>query len=145
MVAINGKTLGQTAKNTFFYVKLKPGNYSITSFSQENTARVDLEIEAGKLYFVKQEPRMGWAAPQVGLDKVSDEEGREKVEAAKLIATDFLGSGNTLSLNSSENTATTSPTISTAQKLRELQNLKKDGVISDVEYEVKRKQLVDNL
>jgi hypothetical protein len=52
---------------------------------------------------------------------------------------------NTVSTNTASANNTTSSNSSATDKLRELQGLKKEGLISEKEFQSKKKQLLDNL
>lgn len=135
-VAVNGKSIGQTAAKTFFLLNILPGKYTVESHA-ENVSSLSLTAEAGKNYFVWQEVKMGmWMARSL-LQQVDEANGRAGVAESKLIATsvtesDLLPPGQ-------------APANDAAQKLRDLQNLRKDNVITEEEFQKKRQELLEKL
>lgn len=133
-VSVNGKALGQTAAKTYFRLNVLPGKYTVESHA-ENMSNLSLTAEAGKNYFVWQEVKMGmWMARSL-LQQVDEPTGRAGVTESKLIATsvtenDLLPPGQ-------------APANDAAQKLRDLQNLRKDNVISEEEFQKKRQDLLE--
>jgi hypothetical protein len=77
-VSLNGKVMGRTGPQTYFLWEVAPGKYEIASHT-ENTARLSLEVAAGRNYFVWQEVKMGMWVAASHLQEVSDEEGRKAV------------------------------------------------------------------
>jgi hypothetical protein len=133
-VLVNGKKLGQTASKTYFKIDVLPGEYEIESVS-ENTSTLKLISEAAKNYFVWQEVKMGmWMARSL-LQQVDDEKGRAGVTESKLIQSDVT---NILPLDMK-------PPGNTAQKLRELNKLRIEGVITEQEFQTKKKKLLEEL
>jgi hypothetical protein len=135
-VTVNSKAVGQTAAKTYFRLNILPGKYTVESHA-ENISNLSLTAEAGNNYFVWQEVKMGmWMARSL-LQQVDDATGRAGVAESKLIATsvtenDLLPSGQV-------------PANDVAQKLRDLQNLRKDNVITEEEFQKKRQELLEKL
>jgi len=135
-ITVNSKAIGQTAAKTFFLLNVVPGKYTVESHA-ENVSSLSLTTEAGKNYFVWQEVKMGmWMARSL-LQQVDETTGRAGVTESKLIATtvtenDLLPPGQT-------------PANDAAQKLRDLQNLRKDNVITEEEFQKKRQELLEKL
>lgn len=145
-VSVNGKALGQTAAQTYFRLNLTPGKYNVESHA-ENVSSLPITMEAGKNYFVWQEVKMGmWMARSL-LQQTDETTGRAGVIESKLIASSI--SGNDLRpLDAPQATpvgAQTTSSDSISQKLRELQNLRKDGVITEDEFQKKKEQLLQKL
>ena len=60
-VSVDGKAVGQTASKTYFRLVVDPGHHQVDS--QTGTSKMDLDTEAGKVYYVWQEVKMGvWSA-----------------------------------------------------------------------------------
>ena len=144
MVSVNGKALGQTAAKTYFRLNLIPGKYNIQSHA-ENVSSLPLTAEAGKNYFVWQEVKMGmWMARSL-LQQTNETTGRAGVMESKLIESNVSESG----LMPLDAQPTSSPALSapssdaTSQKLRELQNLRKEGVITETDFQMKKSQLLE--
>ena len=145
-VSVNGKALGQTAAQTYFRLNLTPGKYNVESHA-ENVSNLPLTTEAGKNYFVWQEVKMGmWMARSL-LQQTDETTGRAGVIESKLIATSISENDLTpLDTPSATPTALQAPSSdSVSQKLRELQNLRKDGVITEDEFQKKKEQLLQKL
>mgnify|MGYP001032684962 CR=1 FL=1 len=85
-VKVDDALLGQTVAKTFLYKEVLPGNHRIASIS-ENTDTVEINAEAGKLYYIWQEVKMGVLYARTKLHLVSDEEGKKGVLETKLAAT----------------------------------------------------------
>ncbi|MFC5519318.1 DUF2846 domain-containing protein [Polaromonas jejuensis] len=146
-VSVNGKVLGQTAAKTYFRLNVVPGKYSVESHS-ENVSSLPLSVEAGKNYFVWQEVKMGMWTPRSLLQQVNESTGRAGVTESKLIA--FSVSDKDLTpldtpINAPLSASPAPPGDSVNQKLRELQNLQKDGVITEEEFQKKKQQLLEKL
>ena len=145
-VSVNGKALGQTAAQTYFRLNLTPGKYNVESHA-ENVSNLPLATEAGKNYFVWQEVKMGmWMARSL-LQQTDEATGRAGVMESKLIATTVSESD----LTPLDSPPASSPALSapsndtTSNRLRELQSLRKDGVITEDEFQKKKTQLLDKL
>lgn len=139
-VTVNGKALGQTAAQTYFRLPLSPGKYVIESHA-ENVSNLAVATEAGKSYYVWQEVKMGmWMARSL-LQQVDEATGRAGVMASKLIAS-TVADGD---LQPQDAAKADGAAAAKAQRLRELQNLRQEGLISEDEFQAKRRQLVDQL
>ena len=142
-VSINGKVLGQTAAQTYFWLQLTPGQYNLESHTEHVSALI-LSAEAGKDYFVWQEVKMGLWAARSQLQQVDEKTGRDGVLESKLINQN-LTSVEPLAQTTNSITpidAQITLTGSTQQKLRELQGLRKEGLISESEYQQKKQQFL---
>lgn len=145
-VAVNGKTLGQTAAQTYFRLNLAPGKYNVESHA-ENVSILSLTTEAGKNYFVWQEVKMGmWMARSL-LQQTDETTGRAGVMESKLIASTVSDSDLTpLDAQPTSSPALSAPSNDSAsQKLRELQSLRNDGIITEDEFQKKKTQLLEKL
>lgn len=76
-VTVNGKLAGTTGPHSFFKFDLPAGYHTITSQGNESTLSV--KTEAGKLYFVWQEVKMGAFSGGSKLQLVSEEQGKKGV------------------------------------------------------------------
>lgn len=137
-VMVNGKALGQTAAQTYFRLNLTPGKYKIESHA-ENVSSLPLTTEAGKNYFVWQEVKMGmWMARSL-LQQTDEATGQAGVLESKLIASSISENDlQPLDAKPTENETT-------AQKLRELNKLKDEGLINEEEFQKKKAQLLEAL
>lgn len=141
-VSVNGKVLGQTAAKTYFLLNLAPGKYDVEGHA-ENLSTVPITAEAGKRYYVWQEVKMGmWMARNL-LQQVDEERGKAGVTESKLIAATVTGED--IAPQAGKAAVGTATPEMASQKLRELQRLMKDGVISESDFQVKKKQILGDL
>lgn len=139
-VAVNGKTLGQTAAMTFFRLDVPAGKYNIESHA-ENVSALNIIAQADSNYYIWQEVKMGmWMARSL-LQQVDESTGRQAVNQCKLIATSMKPD----ELLTAEPSGVTQSSDSISQKLRELEAMKKDKLISEEEYRSKRDRLLEKL
>lgn len=137
-VSVNGKTLGQTAARTYFYLTLPSGQYNIESHA-ENLINLLLTMEPGKNYFVWQEVKMGMNLARCLLQQVDDTTGRAGVMESNMIATS-VSENDLIPFD-----APIAKIDSISQKLRELNNLRKDGIITEDDFQKKKQQLLEKL
>ena len=78
-VAIDGRIVGATAPGTFVMIEVDPGRHVVSSQTAENLTSVPITVEAGRLYFIRQEPRFGLASARVSLEQANENEGRDAV------------------------------------------------------------------
>ncbi len=83
-VALNGKRVGQTGPQTYFFWQVEPGKYEIQSIA-ENTSTVALDVQPGKNDFVWQEVNMGLWMARTALQIVDEAAGRKGVGECKRI------------------------------------------------------------
>ena len=83
-VYINGKLIGETANKVYFYKELTPGPYVLATESEFSENNVDLQVEAGELYFVEQYIKLGVFVGGAALEKVDSQKGMKNVLASKL-------------------------------------------------------------
>lgn len=86
-VTVDGKLAGSTGPNSYFKFDLAPGKHRITS--QGDGSVLDIDTEAGKLYFVWQEVKMGLMSGGSKLQIVDGEKGRKGVAECSLIQSNF--------------------------------------------------------
>ena len=89
-VKINGLDAGGTGPNTFFKWDLLPGTYTFLSTTDESSAVVELEVEPGKNYFIRQDIRMGVITNRVKMKLVDHVQGREEVLNSKLLVSSYI-------------------------------------------------------
>jgi hypothetical protein len=84
---IDGKCIGESAPNVFFYAEVDGGKtYKIDTESEFSPNTLELLLEAGKNYFIRQFIKLGVFVGGAGLEQVSEEQGKEdvaKLEMAK--------------------------------------------------------------
>jgi len=86
-VWINGKCVGESAPDVFFYTEVEGGkNNKIDTESEFSPNTLDLMLETGKNYFIRQFIKMGVFVGGAGLEQVPEEEGKiaiSKLDMAK--------------------------------------------------------------
>jgi hypothetical protein len=83
-VSLNGRVVGQTASKTYFLFEVDPGNYEVTSHT-ENVDTLRLAAAAGRNYYVWQEVKMGLGSARSQLRQVDEATGRKDLAECKLI------------------------------------------------------------
>ena len=89
-VKVNGKSAGGTGPGTFFRWDLKPGTYTFMSATAESSAVVQLEVKAGKLYFIRQDARLGIDRGRVTMKEVGHKQGEKEVQTCKLLVSSYV-------------------------------------------------------
>lgn len=84
-VSLDGKVAGKLSANTYHLWTVKPGEYEMVSLTRNN-AKLKLNIEAGKRYYINQKVDVGIWVSRSQLHEVSEKEGKKAVSACKLIA-----------------------------------------------------------
>lgn len=75
--------IGSTKANNYIYAMLDPGPHTLISHS-ENTFKLDITLEAGKTYYIKQQVKMGIAIAETGLVIIDEQEGQKYLKKCKL-------------------------------------------------------------
>lgn len=158
--------VGFTRGGQYIYFSLTPGSHKIYS-KAENWAEIQISANAGDVIFIKQDPNLGMFMASNSLSIADEVEGKYRVK--RLGKGEILKADGVVASNAPQQpqpvtpvvpspqgsiqqqtlveptsaSATTPPT--TAQKLRELQSLWKDGLITDEEYKAKKSQLLEKL
>jgi hypothetical protein len=86
-VWIDGKCIGESAPDVFFYTEVAGGkNHKIDTESEFSSNTLELMFEAGKNYFIRQFIKMGVFVGGAGLEQIPEEQGKiavSKLEMAK--------------------------------------------------------------
>jgi hypothetical protein len=86
-VWIDGKCIGESAPDVFFYAEVEGGKaHKIDTESEFSPNTFDLMFETGKNYFIRQFIKMGVFVGGAGLEKIPEEQGKAavaKLEMAK--------------------------------------------------------------
>jgi len=80
---VDGKHVGTTKARRFLYSVLDPGPHLFMSKS-ENESEMQLNLEAGKTYFLKQKIKIGALKARNELIQVNESEGREMMQKCRL-------------------------------------------------------------
>ena len=89
-VKVNSKEAGGTGPGTFFKWDLKPGTYTFASSTGESSAVVQLEVEAGQVYFIRQDARLGIDKGRVTLKEVDSKKDQNEVKSCKLLVSSYF-------------------------------------------------------
>jgi len=141
-VSVNRTVIGKIANKTYFRLNLWPGKYQVESYG-DNVVQMPVIIDAGKNHFVWQKVKRGAYVAETPLVRVSEEVGRANVMESKLIATEVSG-GKLISFDALEASTKAVYEESASQKLRELQSLRDDGLITEDEFQQTKRQLLEN-
>jgi hypothetical protein len=82
-LAVDGGWKGVNRGNNYFYFALQPGAHYFCS-STDNYSVLQLEVEAGKTYYLQQHVRMGKKELNSKLTALTEEEGKAKLAHAHL-------------------------------------------------------------
>ncbi len=77
-VSCDGHEIGYTGGKRFIYAVLDSGAHVFASQS-ENKSELPLVLEAGKIYYLEQQVKMGLIVARSKLVRLNDEEGRKKL------------------------------------------------------------------
>jgi len=84
-VWLNGKCIGETAPNIFFYEEVEGDKeYKISTESEFSPNDLVVKVKSGMLYFIRQYIKLGLFIGGAGLEVVDDEEGKKAVSELKL-------------------------------------------------------------
>jgi len=82
---VDGKCIGETAPNIFFYEEIKGDvEHKISTESEFSPNDLLVKTESGKNYFVQQYIRMGVFVGGAGVELVDEEKGKKEVEKLSL-------------------------------------------------------------
>ena len=74
--------VGETKGSEYIYFPITPGNHEILS-KAENLAKLEMQIEPGKVYFLEQIPKMGILVARNNLQIIQDINGKYWVKNLK--------------------------------------------------------------
>ena len=90
LVKVNGNDAGGTGPGSFFKWDLSPGLYTFLSSTAESSATIQVEVNAGELYFIRQDARLGLSAGRVTMKQVDSTQGIKEVKNCKLLVSSFV-------------------------------------------------------
>lgn len=86
-VWIDGKCIGESAPDVFFYTEVEGGKtHKIDTESEFSPNTLELTTDAGKNYYVRQYIKMGVFVGGAGLEQVSEEQGQKDIAPLELAA-----------------------------------------------------------
>ena len=83
-VECNGMKIGSTKAKQYVYTVVDPGSYTFVSKTPENSGSLNLTLESGKTYYIKQQVKMGIVVARTGLELMNDLEGKKALNDCKL-------------------------------------------------------------
>ncbi|HEY0299243.1 MAG TPA: DUF2846 domain-containing protein [Arachidicoccus sp.] len=75
-VDCDSQRIGANYAAQYIYTVLEPGNHTFSS-KAENRSSLDILLEAGKIYYIKQQSKIGILYSETGLKLLSDEDGQK--------------------------------------------------------------------
>lgn len=88
-IKINGQDAGGSGPSTYFQWELEPGTYTFSCFTAESSAVVELDVEPNRLYFLRQDTRIGLGNGRVTLKEVDESTGKKAVKGYKLLISTY--------------------------------------------------------
>ena len=86
-VYIDGKFLGETGPNVYFYTEVDPGQHTFSTESEFSENHLKLTTEANKLYFIRQYIKFGVFVGGANFEVVPPDEGKAAVKECTLALT----------------------------------------------------------
>lgn len=84
-VWIDGKCIGETAPNVFFYEEVEGGiEHKVTTESEFSPNDLLVNTESGKNYFIQQYIKIGVFVGGAGVELVDEEKGKKAVEKLEM-------------------------------------------------------------
>ena len=84
-IFVDGKCIGETAQNIFFYEEVKGDQeHSITTESEFSPNEIKLAVTNGINYFVRQYIKMGVFVGGANLEVVNEDEGKEAIKGMEM-------------------------------------------------------------
>jgi Protein of unknown function (DUF2846) len=82
---LDGKCVGETARNTFFYEEVDGGvEHKISTESEFSPNDLVLKTDSGKTYFIKQYIKFGVFVGGAGIEVVDEKEAKKQIEELNL-------------------------------------------------------------
>ena len=142
-VTVNGKAIGETGAKTYFRLDVPAGAYTIGSHA-ENYSDTQVAAESGRNYFVWQEVKMGIWKARSELKQVDEKTGRTGVLESKLL-TSLVPNDDLVALDKKTVTSGGGGVRTASENLKELQNMIKENLISEAEYQTKKQKILDGM
>lgn len=143
-VTVNGELIGKTGPKSFFWLKVAPGLYNIVS-DAENTSTLPIQVVAGRDYFVWQEVKFGALYARTKLQEVDSQTGKAGVLESKMIQVDPSVVIKPFPTDNNRQSVEVTTTGTSRQRLEELQGMKKEGLITEKDYQEKRSQILKSM
>lgn len=85
-VYVDGTTIGATAPNSFLFFRVKEGEHVLATESEFSENFLNVNVEHGKNYFVRQAIKIGVFVGGAKLTEISAVEGKSAIQSLKLAA-----------------------------------------------------------
>lgn len=79
-VWLDGKCIGETARNTFFYEEVSEGEHKVSTESEFSPNDLSVMVDKGKLYFIQQYIKFGAFVGGAGLKLVDETEAKKQIK-----------------------------------------------------------------
>ena len=89
-VKVNGLEAGGTGPGTFFRWDLNPGTYTFLSSTSESSATIQLQVQPGQVYYIRQDARLGLDSGRVTMKEVTSSKGEKEVQGCKLLVSSYV-------------------------------------------------------
>lgn len=76
-IYIDDEFIGESAKGTFFYKQVAPGDHKISTESEFSENHLPLKTQGGKNYFIRQYIKLGVFVGGANLEEVSEEQAKK--------------------------------------------------------------------
>lgn len=84
-ILVDGKCVGESAPDVFFYTEVQGGkNHKIDTESEFSDNSLELMLESGKNYFIRQFIKMGVFVGGAGLEQVTETQGKADIASLEL-------------------------------------------------------------
>ena len=84
-VWVDGKCIGETAPNVFFYEEVRGDQeHKISTESEFSSNDLLLKTDVGKHYFIRQYMRIGLFVGGAGLEVIDEEQGKKAVQELEM-------------------------------------------------------------
>ena len=140
--------VGYTRGGQYIYFSVIPGTHKIYS-NAENWAEMTISAKPGEVIYLQQEPAFGIIMARNNIFKIEDHQGKYYVKTlslGELIKPDGLpGQVLTRAPQAIEQPSNLSPNVSPVDKLGQLDDLKKRGLITQKDYDAKKTEILKSL
>lgn len=87
-ILVDGKCVGESAPDVFFYTEVQGGkNHKIDTESEFSDNSLEIMLESGKNYFIRQFIKMGVFVGGAGLEQVTETQGKADIASLELAKT----------------------------------------------------------
>jgi hypothetical protein len=82
-ISCDGAPMGTTKGKQYIYGLMKPGTHKLLATGGEKDAELEINVEAGKTYYIEQKIKMGVVLARTRLELLNVEEGRKALAKCK--------------------------------------------------------------